>query len=338
MAGAARMRPTGRRNGLAHMPQVDHAQLAGGSRLAALETVERAGRDHPARRRLFHGRGLALLRLVTDVVMVGLGTAMAVLGAPAPQTSGEAVGLVWLFPPLVLALMAIWGLYRDSLHLRRLEGIGQVLAATSLAAVALIAAVALFYPAADPAPLVGRAWLFGTLYLVAARLLLGWAHRRARLTRLAAKPTLIVGAGEVGAHVERRLLAQPELGLLPGRLPGRRPALRARTPARRCWARPPSSTAVARETGAEHVVMGFSSTPDERADPARPRVRGARAQGLSRAAAVRVRQRTPVARAPRRPAAVRPARDQPQGLAVRHQARARPPRSPRRCCCSSRRS
>jgi exopolysaccharide biosynthesis polyprenyl glycosylphosphotransferase len=266
MAGAARMGRTGRRSGLAHMPQVDHAQPVGGSRLEALERIEGAGRDHPARRRLFHGRGLALLRLVTDVVMVGLGTATAVLGAPAPQTGGEAVGLVWLFPPLVLALMAAWGLYRDSIQLRRLEGIGQVLAATSLAAVALIAAVALVYPGADPAPLVGRAWLFGTLYLVAARLLLGWAHRRARLTRLAARPTLIIGAGEVGAHVERRLLAQPELGLYPvGYLDSDPPAgEQRRTPV----LGPPAELArVARETGAEHVVLGFSSTPDQRLIP-----------------------------------------------------------------------
>ena len=75
--------------------------------------------------------------------------------------------------------------------------------------------MALFYTDAEPAALVGRAWVFGTVYLGAGRLLVGLAHRRARVTRLAAKPTLIVGAGEVGARVERRLLAQPDLGLHP---------------------------------------------------------------------------------------------------------------------------
>ena len=111
--------------------------------------------------------------------------------------------------------MAIRGLYRDSIQPRALDEIGRVLAVTSLAAVALIAAVALLYTDAEPAALVGRAWVFGTVYLGAGRLLVGWAHRRARVTRLAAKPTLIVGAGEVGARVERRLLGQPELGLYP---------------------------------------------------------------------------------------------------------------------------
>ena len=205
-----------------------------------------------------------MLRLATDVLMVVLGTATAILGAPDAQTQGEAVGLVWLFPPLVLALMAAWGLYKDSIQLRAFEGVGQVVGATSLAAVALIAGVALLYADAEPAPLVGRAWAFGTLYLVAGRLLLGWAHRRARMTRLAAKPTLIVGAGEVGAHVERRLLGQPQLGLYPvgyldadplpdDMVPGRvSPVLGA----------PSDLAEVARETHAEHVVLGFSSAPD----------------------------------------------------------------------------
>ena len=45
------------------MAQVDHAQLGSGSRLEALEAIKAAGQGHPARRWLFHGRGLSLLRL-----------------------------------------------------------------------------------------------------------------------------------------------------------------------------------------------------------------------------------------------------------------------------------
>jgi exopolysaccharide biosynthesis polyprenyl glycosylphosphotransferase len=245
------------------------ARLGAAGRIGAVEALEEAAQGHPARRRLFHGRGLSLLRLFTDALMVELGTATAVLGAPAAQTDGQAVGLVWLFPPLVLALIAVWGLYKDSIQLRRVEGIGRVLAATSLAAVALIAAVALFYPYADPAPLVGRAWVFGTLYLGAGRLLLGWAHRRARVTRLAAKPTLIVGAGEVGAHVERRLLGQPELGLYPVGYLDADPPSDDEVPGRSApvLGGPADLAGAVRETGAEHVVLGFSSTPDQRLIP-----------------------------------------------------------------------
>ena len=160
--------------------------------------------------------------------------------------------------------MAIRGLYRDSIQPRALDEIGRVLAVTSLAAVALIAAVALFYTDAEPAALVGRAWVFGTVYLGAGRLLVGWAHRRARVTRLAAKPTLIVGAGEVGARVERRLLAQPDLGLYPVGYIDADPLPHDQVPGRVAPVMgPPADLAkIARETGAEHVVLGFSSTPD----------------------------------------------------------------------------
>ncbi len=246
------------------MAQVDHAHLGSGTPIEALEAIEEAAQSHPARRRLFHGRGWVLLRLATDVLLVVLGTATAIVGAPDAQTQGEAVGLVWLFPPLVLVLMAAWGLYKDTIQLRAYEGVGQVVGATSLAAVALIAGVALLYADAEPAPLVGRAWAFGTLYLVAGRLLLGWAHRRARMTRLAAKPTLIVGAGEVGAHVERRLLGQPQLGLYPVGYLDADPLPDDMVPGRvsPVLGTPADLAEVARETHAEHVVLGFSSAPD----------------------------------------------------------------------------
>jgi exopolysaccharide biosynthesis polyprenyl glycosylphosphotransferase len=240
------------------------APLAGLRNPSRWGAIEGAAQGHPARRLLFHGRGLSLLRLCTDALTVGLGTASAVLGAPQAQSHGEAIGLVWLFPPLVLALMAIRGLYRDSIQPRALDEIGWVLAVTSLAAVALIAAVALFYTDAEPAALVGRAWVFGTVYLGAGRLLVAWAHRRARVTRLAAKPTLIVGAGEVGARVERRLLAQPDLGLYPVGYLDADPLPHDQVPGRVSPVMgPPADLAkVVRETGAEHVVLGFSSTPD----------------------------------------------------------------------------
>ena len=240
------------------------APLAGLRTPSRWEAIEGAAQGHPARRLLFHGRGLSLLRLCTDALTVGLGTASAVLGAPQAQSHGEAIGLVWLFPPLVLALMTIHGLYRDSIQPRALDEIGRVLAVTSLAAIALIAAVALVYTDAEPAALVGRAWVFGTVYLGAGRLLVGWAHRRARVTRLAAKPTLIVGAGEVGARVERRLLAQPDLGLYPVGYIDADPLPHDQVPGRVAPVMgPPADLAkIARETGAEHVVLGFSSSPD----------------------------------------------------------------------------
>jgi exopolysaccharide biosynthesis polyprenyl glycosylphosphotransferase len=182
-------------------------------------------------------------------------------------------------PAAVCGLLAIWGLYKDTIQSRLIDGLGQVVAATSLAAIAVIAGVALFDPSAHPAPLVARAWLFGTVYLAGGRVLLAWAQRRARGTRLTSKPTLIVGAGQIGAHVERRLASQPELGLLPvGYLDADPPSMDM-VPDRRApvLGGPDDLGAVAAATGARHVVLGFSTAPDSELIPL---VRECEARGL----------------------------------------------------------
>ena len=196
--------------------------------------------------------------------MLALGNAAALYGAPAANADSSARNLVWLLPPLTLVLMALWGLYRDRIHVRLVDGLGQVIAATSLAAISLIAVAALVDPAADAAPLLARAWLFGTLYLAGGRILLGWAQRRARATALIAKPTLIVGAGLIGAHVERRLTSQPQLGLRPVGYLDSDPPPADMVPDRQApvLGAPTTSAAWPRETRRRHVVLGFSTAPD----------------------------------------------------------------------------
>ena len=216
------------------------------------------------RRELFEGPGWTLLRLSADLVALGLGGAAALLGAPAEAADPTGRVLVLVFAPLVMALMAVWGLYSNRVRTGVAQGAPQVLAATSLAAITLIAGAALVAPDTDPAPLLARAWLFASAYAVAGRLLLGWAQRRARASRLVGRPVLIVGAGRVGAHVERRLLAQPELGLIPvGYLDGDPPPPEM-VPERRAPVLGPLAALgpVARETGARHVLLAFSTAPD----------------------------------------------------------------------------
>ena len=216
------------------------------------------------RQRLFEGPGWTAFRLAVDVLALVLGNVAALLGAAAAGTGDDGEYLIWALPVLVCALLAAWGLYKDRVQTRLAEDIGAVLAATSLAAILLIAGAALFDPSAEPAPLLARAWLFGALYLGAARLLLSWAQRTARATRLVARPTLIVGAGLVGARVERRLLNQPELGLLPVGYLDADPPPEEMVPDRTApvLGGPTELGEVARATGARHVVLGFSAAPD----------------------------------------------------------------------------
>jgi exopolysaccharide biosynthesis polyprenyl glycosylphosphotransferase len=144
------------------------------------------------------------------------------------------------------------------------DGLTTIAASTSLAAATLIAFAAFTTPAADPAPLIARGWLFATLYLMGGRLLLAWSQRRARVGGLIGKPTLVVGAGRIGAQVERRLREQPELGLRPLGYLDSDPQPAEMVPDRRApvLGAPSELGRIAEETGARHVVLGFTSGPD----------------------------------------------------------------------------
>jgi len=213
---------------------------------------------------LLQGNGWRALRLGFDATLLMLAIGAARLGAPAAQVSSDGDALVWLFPPLVLAFFGLRGMYRGELQVRVVDGLTPIAASTSLAAAALIAFAAFTTPAADPAPLIARGWLFATLYLMGGRLLLSWAQRRARVGGLIGKPTLVVGAGRIGAQVERRLREQPELGLRPLGYLDSNPPPAEMVPDRHApvLGDPSELGRIADETGARHVVLGFTSGPD----------------------------------------------------------------------------
>src|SRR5918999_97317 len=231
------------------------------------------------RQTFFEGGRWTGLRLAVDLAALVLGNAAALVGAPAAHAQSDGAYLIWLLPVGVCVLLALWGLYKDTIQSRLVDGLGQVIAATSLVAISLIAAVALIDPGSNPGPLVARAWLFGTAYLAGGRVLLAWTQRRARATRLTAKPTLIVGAGQIGAHVERRLEGQPELGPRPVGYLDSDPPPADMVPDRRApvLGSPNEVGEVAAATGARHVVLGFSTAPDRKLIPL---VRECEARGL----------------------------------------------------------
>jgi exopolysaccharide biosynthesis polyprenyl glycosylphosphotransferase len=232
-----------------------------------LRTVDVAA-GTPLAQRLLDGTGWRLLRVAVDATLLILATAFASLGAP-DSIGSDGRALVWLFPPIVLGLLASRGLYDVRSHTRIVDNMGKFVAATALAAVILIAGAAFFDPDSDPAFLLGRAWLYGTVLLIAGRLLLEWAQRRGRASGLVAKRTLIVGAGVVGAHVERHLAGQPGLGLRPIGYLDDKPAPESMVPDRRApvLGAPEEIERVVRETGADHVVFSFLAGPDSELIP-----------------------------------------------------------------------
>jgi exopolysaccharide biosynthesis polyprenyl glycosylphosphotransferase len=198
-----------------------------------------------------------------DAALLALAIGAAHLGAP-DDIGPDGQLLVWMLPPGVIALLALRGLYGNTLENRGLEIAGQIAGSTALVAIALIAASALLDPSAEAAPLIARAWLFATVYLVGGRLLLGAILRRSRAAGIVGKPTLIVGAGEVGAEMERRLREDAELGLrIVGYLDADPPPAEMVPQRVAPVLGPPSQLVhIAQETGAEHVILSFSSAPD----------------------------------------------------------------------------
>jgi lipopolysaccharide/colanic/teichoic acid biosynthesis glycosyltransferase len=164
----------------------------------------------------------------TEAILLYLGVLLAWLGAPSAGVDTTEAS-VWLLPVLAMTLLAVRGGYRSGLRFQILDRVVQVAAATSFAAMLLLALGSL---ATEPqeSGLIVRAWVFSTVYVVSGRILIGLVRRGAQADRLIGKPTLIVGAGRVGAQLERRLETHPER--------------------------------IADETGAEHVILAFLSAPD----------------------------------------------------------------------------
>ena len=234
---------------------------------------------------------------------------------------------LFAFPLVVVAMLFMRGMYRRRVRLMVLDAAVPVVGAVSVAAMVVLAWEVFIHGDATIGPYVGRTWALALLLVGGGRAALTLVQRRARAIGLVGKPTLIVGAGQVGAQVARRLEEHPEYGLRPvgfldadppDRRPGRRPARAGARLARRARRGRRPDRRRARDL---RLLVGAGPRPD----PAHAPLRGARARGLARAAVLRVDQRPRGARAARRPAAARPARRRPEGLAVPAQVRARPP-------------
>jgi exopolysaccharide biosynthesis polyprenyl glycosylphosphotransferase len=233
----------------------------------ALElALKAAGEDLPPRRldRRRHpldAHRWALTSVAADSFMLVLAVAAALLGAHQAGVRADSAA-IWAFPPLVIALLALRGTYRSKLRVQMLDEVGHVIGATSVAAMIIVALSAFTTSAGEHAELLARVWVFGMLYVGGSRIVLSLIQRRARVERLVGEPTLIVGAGRVGAQVERRLEEQPSLGLRPIGYIDARPPSPELVPDRRApvLGGPDDLASVAERTGARHVVLAFLSS------------------------------------------------------------------------------
>ncbi len=218
---------------------------------------------------LLDGPGFNLLRFVVDLVMLGLSVGAAVAGAHAAKVPLDGLVSLYFFPPLVVGLLYLRGMYKRRLSVSILDGILPVLSGIAVAAMACLAAVVFTDPTARPAGLLARAWLFATVYVGAGRILLSVSQRRARDRGLLGRRTVIVGAGKVGAHVARRLEEHPFYGLRPIGFLDADPPPQVDVADRRApvLGGPDDLERVMEEVGIEHVILAFSAEADQRLVP-----------------------------------------------------------------------
>jgi exopolysaccharide biosynthesis polyprenyl glycosylphosphotransferase len=216
----------------------------------------------PRIRALMAGRGLILTTVATDALMLLLAAAAALVGAKAAHIPSGGSWIVWLFPPLVIGFLALRGMYRPKITLRILDEAAHVVGATSVAAMVIVAVATFLGGTTHSAELMARVWVFGMLYVSGGRLVLGLTQRHARVEGLVGKRTLIVGAGRIGAQVERRLDEQPELGLRPIGYVDAHPPSDDQVAGRHVpvLGGPEELAEIVRTTGAEHVVLAFLSS------------------------------------------------------------------------------
>jgi exopolysaccharide biosynthesis polyprenyl glycosylphosphotransferase len=159
-----------------------------------------------------HPESLGFFYFATDILML-VGAMAIELVVP---TVGDRAGyLAWSggLAALCLLLFGLRQAYATRFHVRLLEDLGGVVAVTATAAM-LVISLRLALGAGDIAD-TAHYWLLATASVALGRAGLVGAEARARRRGDASRATLIVGAGNVGRLVAKRLLDHPELGLRP---------------------------------------------------------------------------------------------------------------------------
>jgi exopolysaccharide biosynthesis polyprenyl glycosylphosphotransferase len=237
----------------------------------------------PARRSLldssFDGEGWQRLLVVADVVALLAAVACARLAAPSAVVAIEGERLLWVYPAIALGVLALRGMYQENLKLRTLDEVMRLVAVTSLAAMLVIAGGAVIGTDSTPARLIARAWFFSSAFLIGERLMLQLTREALRAGRRIGETVLIVGAGRVGAAVERRLEEQPEIGLRPIGFVDHSPVPDEGEPRIGPVLGVPDQLAeIAEKTGTRNVILAFINEPDSVLIPI---VRECEARGLS---------------------------------------------------------
>jgi exopolysaccharide biosynthesis polyprenyl glycosylphosphotransferase len=208
----------------------------------------------------------ALAPLIDGVVLL-LAVFVERIGSRAAAATPLPLGWLLLFPPITLALLAAAGTYRLRLRVQILDDLRTIGGATAIAAMTTITMSVLVAGPANLAVQGVRLWLFSTVYLAASRAGIVAAAAASRRDGASGAPTLIIGAGDVGRLLAKRLVDHPEMGLRPIGFLDKEP--RAFDPDDPAMPRLPVLGAswdlpdVLEQYRVERVVLTFSTAPHE---------------------------------------------------------------------------
>ena len=202
-------------------------------------------------------------RLPLDCLGLVLAVAFTIRWPGDPLPWSDAWPLA-LGPLLTVGLLAYRGMYRRRLRSSMLERVAPVVGSISVAVMMLV--VLQVYVARHPFELgaLAHIWALSIVGVGGPRIALAGAHRMARNRGLIQRPALIIGAGEVGLRVARRLQQDCSYGLSPiGFLDANPMPHVTASPGDVPWLGTLEQLEpITRVGGVRHVILAFSATPD----------------------------------------------------------------------------
>jgi exopolysaccharide biosynthesis polyprenyl glycosylphosphotransferase len=214
--------------------------------------------------RLFDARTWPRLRMLIDVLVLFLASSAAMFADSSIRSTWADRWLAIIFPILVLGLLHARQTPDERLNGSLLDTSTHVLGVVSMAAMLTVALDSIF-GGDHPLQLALRLWLFACVYLGVSRTVLLSIRRHAMRTQAIGTPTLVIGAGMIGAHLVKRLVEEPSYGLRPvgfldaDPLP---PPESATGPSVPVLGGPADLVEAIGATGARHVILAFSTEPD----------------------------------------------------------------------------
>src|SRR5919106_3133761 len=160
------------------------------------------------------GGRLPRSQIALDAAALVVATLLAYLGT---RNAGGSVPVFWLiaFPLLAAVFLSARKSHSRTLRPHVLDEVRSIVSRTAFAAMIALSLRAAVEAGSDAAGPTARQWLLTAALLSGARVVPAFWQFNARERGLAGIPTLIIGAGQVGQLVAKRLRQYPELGLQP---------------------------------------------------------------------------------------------------------------------------